>query len=306
MAEIFESDLWIHFEELMSRLRKIVFVLVFSIVIVMSLPADLSKLAQLDFTEYDLLVTVLMEYVQDDVLPEGVTLIALNWLDSFYIYVSLSFAISVTVTLPYLAYQLYGFIAPAIYENEKKHIFTFVTVFMALFLFGVAYSYYVIVPTTFSVLYKFVNQTRVMPLYALRDFYDLITFGLLGSGLLYTFPIVLYFLVSLDLILLEELKSMRRHLFVGLSILTAVLTPDPTPVSMILMTIPFYILFEITLIVLSVTMRGRPDRTLVDGLSAAEEMLSRKNLPKEPVLFKEDFLEEQHRGSDDGEHEREE
>ncbi len=281
MAEFFKSDLWVHFDELMSRLRKIVYVLVFSIVIVMSLPADLSKLTQLDFTEYELLVTVLMEYVQNAVLPEGVTLIALNWLDSFYIYMSLSFAISVTVILPYIAYQVYGFIAPAIYENEKRSIFTFVTVFMALFLFGVAYSYYVIVPTTFSVLYKFVNQTRVMPLYAVKDFFDVITFGLLGSGLLYTFPIVIYFMVQLDLFLVEELKSMRRHLFVGLSILTAVLTPDPTPVSMILMTIPFYILFEITIIVLSFTMRNKPDRVLEDGLRVAEEMLARKNPPKE-------------------------
>jgi len=280
MAEFFESDVWVHFEELMSRLRKIVYILVISIVIVMSLPADLSKLTQLDFNDYDLLVTVLMEYVQDAVLPEGVTLIALNWLDSFYIYVSLCFA-----------YQIYGFISPAIYENEKKNIFTFVVVFMTLFLFGVAYSYFVIVPTTFSVLYKFVNQTRVMPFYSVRDFFDLITFGLLGSGLLYTFPIVIYFLVQLDLLTLDELKSMRRHLFVGLSILTAVLTPDPTPVSMILMTIPFYFLFEITLLVLSFTMRNKPDRILEDGRRVAEEMLARKNQPKEPVLFEEDFLE---------------
>lgn len=281
MAEFFESDVWVHFEELMSRLRKIVYVLVFSIVIVMSLPADLSKLTRLDFNEYKLLVTVLMEYIQDTMLPDGVTLIAFNWLDSFYIYMSLSFAISFVVTLPYLAYQVYGFIAPAIYEKEKRSIFTFVIVFMGLFLFGASYSYYVIVPTTFSVLYKFVYQTRVMPLYAVKDFFDVITFGLLGSGLLYTFPIVIYFLVQLDLILVEELKSMRSHLFVGLSILTAVLTPDPTPVSMILMTIPFYILFEITLIVLSITMRNKPDRTLEDGLRAADELLARKNPPKE-------------------------
>ncbi|MBC8462984.1 preprotein translocase subunit TatC [Candidatus Bathyarchaeota archaeon] len=306
MAEFFESDVWVHFEELMSRLRKIVYVMVFSIVVVMSLPADLSKLTRLDFNEYELLVTVLMEYIQDTLLPDGVTLIAFNWLDSFYIYMSLSFAISFTVTLPYLAYQVYGFIAPAIYENEKRSIFMFVIVFMALFLFGATYSYYVIVTTTFSVLYKFVYQTRVMPFYAVKDFFDVITFGLLGSGLLYTFPIVIYFLVQLDLILLEELRSMRRHLFVGLSILTAVLTPDPTPVSMILMTIPFYILFEITIIILSITMRNRPDKTLVDGLMAAEEMLNRKNLPKEQVLFKEDFLEEQHRSSDDSKHEGEE
>jgi len=147
------------------------------------------------------------------------------------------------------------------------------------------------VPTTFSVLYKFVNQTRVMPFYSVRDFFDLITFGLLGAGLLYTFPIVIYFLVQLDLLLLDELKSMRRHLFVGLSILTAVLTPDPTPVSMILMTIPFYFLFEITVLVLSFTMRNKPDRVLEDGRRVAEEMLARKNQPKEPVLLEEDFLE---------------
>ncbi len=81
----------------------------------------------------------------------------------------MSFAISFTVTLPYTAYQLYGFIAPAIFEKEKRNIITFVVAFVTLFLFGVAYSYYIIVPTTFSVLYKFVDQTRVMPLYALRD-----------------------------------------------------------------------------------------------------------------------------------------
>ena len=60
---------------------------------------------------------------------------------------------------------------------------------------------------------------------------------------------------------------------------------------MILMAIPFYLLFEITLLVLSFTMRNRPDRVLEDGRRVAEEMLARKNLPKEPVLFKEDFLE---------------
>jgi len=305
LAELFESDIWVHFDELMSRLRKIVYVLVFSIVLVMSLPADLSKLAQLDFTDYQPLVPVLMEYVQNVMLPEGVTLIAFNWLDSFYIYISLSFAISFTITLPYLAYQIYGFIAPAIYENEKRSIFTFVTVFMGLFLFGVGYSYYVIVPTTFSVLYKFVNQTRIMPFYSVKDFFDLITFGLLGSGLLYTFPIVIYFLVKLDLLLVEDLKSMRRHLFVGLSILTAVLTPDPTPVSMILMTIPFYILYEMTILLLSFTMRNKPDMKLMAGLQAAEEMLARNSLV-EKVLLQEDLLEEEHRGGDDGQHESEE
>jgi sec-independent protein translocase protein TatC len=277
--EIYEF--WDHFEELSSRLRKIVFVLVIVTVLVMSLPSDPSKIMNLDMSDYTLLVTDLMQYMQDTMLPEGVTLIAFNWLDSFYIYVAISFAISLTICLPYIAYQIYGFIAPAIYENEKKSIFTFVFVFMLLFLFGVFYSYYVIVPITFNVLYKFVYQTRVMPFYSVKDFFEIITFGLMGSGLLYTFPIVIYFLVDLDLVLVEELKTMRKHLFVGLSILTAVLTPDPTPVSMLLMTIPFYALFEATLIILGITMRNRPDRTIDQGLDAAKELLARQNQPAE-------------------------
>jgi sec-independent protein translocase protein TatC len=270
-------EFWDHFEELTSRLRKIVYVLVFMTVLVMSFPADLSSIQNINLSDYTLLVTELMQYLQDTLLPDGVTLIAFNWLDSFYIYVALSFALSLTICLPYVAYQLYGFIAPAIYEKERKSIFTFVFVFMLLFLFGVVYSYYVIVPITFNVLYKFVNQTRVMPFYSVKDFFEIITFGLLGSGLLYTFPIVIYFLVDLDLVLVEELKTMRRHLFVGLSILTAILTPDPTPVSMLLMTIPFYALFEATLIILGFTMKNRPDRTIDQGLSAAAELLARQN-----------------------------
>jgi len=83
--------------------------------------------------------------------------------------------------------------------------------------------------------------------------------------------------VQLDFLLVEELKSMRRHLFVGLSILTAVLTPDPTPVSMILMTIPFSILFEITILVLTFTMKKKLDRILEAALRVAEEMLTRRN-----------------------------
>jgi sec-independent protein translocase protein TatC len=151
-----------------------------------------------------------------------------------------------------------------------------VSLFVVLFLIGVAYAYFVLVPATFTVLYKFVYQTRVMPFYSVKDFFELIAFGLFGSGLFYTFPLVLYLLVSIDLMTVDDLKSMRRHIFVALSAITAIITPDPTPVSMLLMTIPFYILYELSIFILARLMRNRPDRVLEDGLSAAEELLARK------------------------------
>jgi sec-independent protein translocase protein TatC len=98
-----------------------------------------------------------------------------------------------------------------------------------------------------------------------------------GSGLFYTFPLVLYLLVNLDLLIIEDLKSMRRHIFVALSIITAIITPDPTPVSMLLMTIPFYLLYELSILILALIMKKKPDRVLDNGITAAKELLSKKN-----------------------------
>jgi len=276
LSDDYSEGIWDHLEELTSRLRHIVYALLIVMLIVMSLPSDLSKIWQLNFTDYSFMVTDLMQLLQSALLPEGVTLIAFNWLDSFYIYFVISFAISFIICLPYIAYQIYKFIAPAIYENEKRVLFTFVTLFVLLFLLGVVYAYFVLVPATFTVLYKFVYQTNVMPFYSVKDFFELISFGLFGSGLFYTFPLVLYLLVQVDLLSVDDLKSMRRHIFVALSFFTAIITPDPTPVSMLLMTIPFYILYELTILILGQLMKNKPDKVLEEGIVAAEEFLARK------------------------------
>jgi len=275
MSEDEELSIWDHVQELSSRLRRIVVVLVITMMIVMSLPADLEKIIKLDFSDYTLFVSKIIELLQEAVLPEGVTLIAFNWLDSFYIYVMIAFTISFIICLPYVATQVYAFLAPAIYENEKKGLFVFVSMFVLLFLLGVTYAYFILIPATFRVLYQFVYQTRVMPFYSVKDFFDIISFGLVGSGLFYTFPLVIYTLVVIDIIMVDDLRRMRKHLFLGLAIVTAFLTPDPTPVSMLLMTIPFYILYELTIIILSRVMKNRPNRVIEAGLKASLELLGK-------------------------------
>jgi len=275
MSEDEELSIWDHVQELSSRLRRITVALVITMMIVMSLPADLEKIVKLDFSDYTLLVSKLLEAIQETLLPEGVTLIAFNWLDSFYIYVMIAFTISFIICLPYVAAQVYAFLAPAIYENEKKGLVVFVSMFVLLFLLGVTYAYFILIPATFRVLYQFVYQTRVMPFYSVKDFFDIISFGLVGSGLFYTFPLVLYTLVVIDIIIVDDLRRMRKHLFLGLAIVTAFLTPDPTPVSMLLMTIPFYILYELTIIILSRIMKNRPNRVIEAGLQASLEVLGK-------------------------------
>jgi sec-independent protein translocase protein TatC len=282
MSEDIVLTLWEHFEELSLRVRRIVILLIIVMVAVMSIPSDISTILRLDFSEYQPLVSSLIETIQITLLPEGVTLIALNWLDSFYIYILFSFVISFVICLPYIAIQLYGFIAPAMYEEERNNLFKFVFLFILLFVLGAIYSYYVIIPTTFNVLYRFVNQARVMPFYSVKDFFDLILFGLFGTGLFSTFPILIYMLVVIDLIRVEDLKNIRRELIVSLSILTAILTPDPTPVSMLLMTIPFFLLYELTIQILSRTIREKPDRIVENGIEKAKQLLEKNKATKPP------------------------
>jgi len=292
MSEDIELDFWEHLEDLSSRLRRIVVMVLVVMMIIMSLPSDLTMIYRMEFTDYQPLISSLIEIVQETLLPEGVTLIAFNWLDSFYIYVIISVVISFVICLPYIAAQLYGFIAPAIYEEEKRTLFTFVFIFILLFVLGVAYAFYIIVPATFTILYRFVDQARVMPFYSVKDFFEVITFGLFGTGIFYTFPLFIYIFVRIDLIRVEDLRNIRRELFVGLTVVTALLTPDPTPVSMLLMTIPFFILYEISIIILGRIMRDKPSPVIVKGTEKALELLARtQSSESKPDSLEEDLLE---------------
>ncbi len=270
-----EQSVWDHLEELATRLRRSLLVVVVSTIVIMSMPSDPRQILKLDFGGYRPLISTLLEVIQDSLLPEGVNLIAFNWLDTFYIYFLVGISLGTLVSLPYLAYQLYQFINPALYPSERRSMYKFIAVFTVLFALGVAYAWFILMPTTFAVLYRFVYQSRVLPFFSVKDFFNMVAFGLVGSGLFYTFPIVIWMLVSADLLQIQTLKSNRKQLFVALIIVTAVFTPDPTPFSMLLMSIPFYLLYEITIQVLSRIKREPVDSVVEAGIRASRELLAR-------------------------------
>jgi len=279
-----ELSIWDHLEELAQRLRRALFAVVVATIVVISLPSDIGRALKLDFSEYRPLIATVMEVIQESLLPEGVNLIAFNWLDTFYIYILVAIVLGIIITLPFLAYELYQFIAPALYPHERRPVYIFVSVVTVLFIIGAAYAWFILLPTTFTVLYRFVYQSRVLPFFSIKDFFSMVSFGLLGSGVFYTFPVIIYMAVAADLIEVQTLKDNRKQIFVGLIIVTAILTPDPTPFSMLLMSIPFYILYEITVQVLSRVKKGKtPDEKAIDeGLKASKNLLERARVATMP------------------------
>jgi sec-independent protein translocase protein TatC len=287
-----ELSVWDHLEELAQRLRRALFAVVVATIVVISSPSDIGRALRLDFSEYRPLIATVMEVIQEALLPEGVNLIAFNWLDTFYIYILVAIVLGIIITLPFLAYELYQFIAPALYPHERRSVYIFVSVVTVLFIIGAAYAWFILLPTTFTVLYRFVYQSRVLPFFSIKDFFSMVSFGLLGSGIFYTFPVIIYMLVAADLIEVQTLKDNRKQIFVGLIIVTAVLTPDPTPFSMLLMSIPFYILYEITIQVLSRVKKGKtPDEKAIDeGLKASMNLLERARVATVPEEDAEESL----------------
>ena len=280
MANDEELSVWDHLEELAQRLRRVIFVALVATLILAFLPSDMGSILRLDFSAYRPLLSAIMEVIQEALLPEGVNLIAYNWLDTFYIYFLVAVILGFLVTLPYTAYELFKFISPALYPHERRSMYVFVFVVTVLFAIGGAYAWFVLLPTTFTVLYRFVYQSNILPFFSVKDFFNMVAVGLLGSGVFYTFPLIIWILVRADLISVETLKANRRQLFLGLIVVTAVLTPDPTPFSMILMTVPFYILYEITIQVLSRTTKEETrDETLELGKQAAIDVISRIQEP---------------------------
>jgi sec-independent protein translocase protein TatC len=276
MRELEEQPFWDHLDELAKRLRRILVAVFVATIIFSTIPSDIQTLLRLDFTDYRPIVSSILEMIQNRLLPEGVNLIAFNWLDAFYIYILVSLALGILVTLPYIAYQIYQFIMPALYVNERRYAVRFILAFVALFTVGALYAYFLLLPTTFKVLYRFVYQTRISPLYSVKDFFNMVALGLVGSGLFYTFPIIVYMLVKADLIEVDTLKNNRKQVFVILAVFTAILTPDPTPFSMLLMSIPFYLLYEVTIQILQRTSGGEKDsQALEEGIMASKRLLQK-------------------------------
>ena len=279
MAEGEEQSIWDHLEELAQRLRRALFAIVVATLLIVILPSDLGGILRLDFSNYRPLLSAVIEYIQVSLLPKSAQLLAVNWLDVFYIYILMAIVLGMIVTMPYTAYELFKFIAPALYPHERRSMSKFVFVATILFSIGALYAWFALLPTTFKVLYGFAFQSNILPLFSVKDFFNMVAFGILGSGIFYTFPLVIWMLVRAGLIGVDTLKENRKQLFLVLLVVTAVLTPDPTPFSMLLMTIPFYILYEITIQVLSRVKKEKKDPAIDIGLQASRDLLSRHQDP---------------------------
>ena len=249
---------WEHLDELLSRLRIVLVTVIVSGLLIGFWPADVRGF--LDPTGlYQPIISVIMLRMRHDLLPANAMLIAGGLMDTAYVYIYLSFLIGIVVSSPIIGYELAAFINPALYPHEKRYIGRFMFAFLGLFAFGVLLSYFLIIPVTFRIILWFITSGGAEPFINVQDFYNMIITLMIGSGLLYTAPVFVVLLVQVGILPADFIAQNRKMMYIAFLVVTAVITPDPTILTDVIIMIPFIVIFEVAVLIAGRIERSRAE-----------------------------------------------
>ena len=170
----------------------------------------------------------------------------------FTMHLLVSFVAGIIITFPYLLFEIWSFISPAMYRNEKKYSIVFFFFSFFLFVGGLLFGYYVIIPFSINFLSAYAISNAIENNIHFVSFIKTITTIVLTSGILFQLPLIIYFLTKFNFISSSQLKQYRRHAFVIILLIASILTP-PDVFSQVLIGLPVFILYECSIFVSSLT-----------------------------------------------------
>lgn len=183
-------------------------------------------------------------------LPPGVNPLHFTGpMDVFMADIKVGFLVSMIAGCPYWLYQFWKFIEPALYDHEKKYILPFIVSSVLLFISGVLFCYYLMLPTALKYLIGMGLEVGV-PIITVGEYVSLLSVLIIGFGVVFETPLILIILAMLDILTYEMLSKNRKAIIVIILVISAVLTPTPDPVSQLTMAVPTYLMYEISLIII--------------------------------------------------------
>ncbi|WP_447506067.1 twin-arginine translocase subunit TatC [Acinetobacter pittii] len=179
-------------------------------------------------------------------LPSNSTMIATDIASNFISPFKLNFYLTLILIMPYLLYEIWKFIAPALYKNEKKLISTLFVLSCILFYIGINFAYQIILPSILH-FFIYIAPDNILPMTDINSYLNFCLKLFLVFGLAFEIPVLVILLVNTGIIPIKNLINNRRYILVGCFGISMFVTP-PDALSMTLLAIPMYILFELGLI----------------------------------------------------------
>ena len=181
----------------------------------------------------------------------------------FTMHITSSFVIGIIVAFPYVFWEFWRFISPGLHMNERSVSRGAVFSVTALFTLGIMFGYYIMAPLSVNFLANYQISELVYNEFDITSYVGTVTTLVLGSGILFQLPIVVYFLSKIGIVTPALMRAYRKHSIVVILILGAMLTP-PDPLSQILIALPLFGLYEFSILISSTVQRRQRKKEMLE------------------------------------------
>ena len=182
-------------------------------------------------------------------LPEGSSLIFTRPTEGFTTYLKVSFFASVLLAIPFILYQAWKFVAPALYKKEKQIIIPFIFFGSLFFLLGAAFCYFVASPPAFKFLLNEYSSEYVKAFPTISEALSFFMALIFGFGLVFEFPLIIFILARIGVVTSKWLREKRKYAIILSALIAAILTPTTDAISMMLMFVPIVVFYELGILV---------------------------------------------------------
>jgi sec-independent protein translocase protein TatC len=182
-------------------------------------------------------------------LPKGSTLIFTRPAEGFMTYLKVSFFAGLFAAVPFILYQAWRFVAPGLYKHEKQIAIPFILFGTLFFAFGASFCYYVAAPPAFKFLLNEYSSEYVKAFPSITEALSFFMGLLLGFGLIFEFPLVIFVLAKLGIVTSAWLRKQRKYAILISAVAAAVLTPTTDALSMMMMFVPILVFYELGILV---------------------------------------------------------
>jgi sec-independent protein translocase protein TatC len=180
-----------------------------------------------------------------------------NMTGQFMMSITASFVIGLIIAFPYVFWQIWTFVRPGLHQKEKQSSQGAVFAVTFLFLLGVLFGYYILSPMTIWFLSTYTVSAQIVNQFDITSYVSTIVGMVLGCGLLFQFPVAVYFLTKVGMLTPQFMRKFRKHAIVGIVVASAIITPSSDPFTLMLVALPLYFLFEISIFVSAIEVRRK-------------------------------------------------
>lgn len=240
MNKLKEMSLFDHLDELRKRLI---------IIVIVNFVA-----AILLFSQTEIIMSYLLE------VNPGMELVYTTPSELLTVYIQLSLILAVTICSPITVYQVWAFIEKGLYEKEKKAILFTLIFGVVFFIIGVAFCYFMVLPTTLEFFVRIAIE-EVSSMLSIQSYVSFVNMMLLAFGLVFEMPVIIFLLSKLGIIKPAFLKKNRGIIIVAIFIFASIITP-PDVISQLMLGIPMVILLEFSILICTLVYKGKKKEEL--------------------------------------------